>query len=186
MDSSSPRYLWWSTASKYSTRDFEHETLRMVTFFALNDICYVSAQCTSVFRSCCSDSASLQSLNTTYKTALSANSQFALLRFRWYRYRLALQLIVRMAGFRREDAINAPEEGGEGTSPSSLLARINSPFSSSNCCHAGFVASSYSSASTAIAQERDRRARKEGREFPPSSFLARLNSQQLPRNFHAG
>ena len=28
--------------------------------------------------------------------------------------------------------------------------------------------------------------RKGGREFPPSSFFARLNSQQLPRNFHAG
>ena len=36
----------------YSTGDVEHETLRMVHFFALNDICHVSAQCTSVFRSC--------------------------------------------------------------------------------------------------------------------------------------
>ena len=118
LDSSTPRYLWWSTASKgspwmvyywYSTRDFEHETLRMVHFFALNYICHVSAQCTSAFRSCCSDSASLQSLNTPYKTALSAKSQFALLRFGWYRYRLAVKRIAHIAGFWREEAINACE-----------------------------------------------------------------------------
>ena len=53
----------------YSTGDFEHETLRMVHFFALNCLCHVSAKCASVFRSCRSDFASLQSLITPYKCA---------------------------------------------------------------------------------------------------------------------